>query len=432
MKLLWFHLMPYTELPDDFRDKHPSVWVDIHSSLFDPRRAHRMYNDFMDELEFAAECGFDAICVNEHHSNGYGLMPSPNLVASSLARRTSDAALCVLGNSLALYNPPTRVAEEFAMIDVISGGRLIAGFPVGSPMDTCYAYSQNPSMLRERYHEAHDLVLKAWTEPETFAFNGRFNQQRYVNIWPRPVQKPHPPIWIPGGGSVETWQWCAEMDYVYCYLSYYGYKAGQATMTGFWDEMARLGKDRNPYRAGFLQFVGVAETREEAYRLYREPAEYFYGRCLHVDPRFAGPPGYASEETQRRGTQSQVAAAAEASRYETKFQMLAREMDAIVDKGYVIIGSPDEVAEQLRHVAADLNVGHLMLLLQFGNMKKDLVKYNTKLFAEKVMPQLADVFAEWENRWWPRPMTGAARAPLTPFQPAVLAAEQPFPLRRFR
>jgi alkanesulfonate monooxygenase SsuD/methylene tetrahydromethanopterin reductase-like flavin-dependent oxidoreductase (luciferase family) len=423
MKLLWFHLMPYTELPDDFRDKHPSVWVDIHSSLFDPQRAHHMYNDFMDELEFAAECGFDAVCVNEHHSNGYGLMPSPNLVASSLARRTSDAALCVLGNSLALYNPPTRVAEEFAMIDVISGGRLIAGFPVGSPMDTCFAYGQNPSQLRERYYEAHDLVLRAWTEQDTFAFNGRFNQQRYVNIWPRPVQKPHPPIWIPGGGSVETWQWCAAMDYVYCYLSYYGYKAGQATMTGFWDEMARLGKDRNPYRAGFLQFVGVAETREEAYRLYREPAEYFYGRCLHVDPRFAGPPGYTTEETQRRGIQSQVALAAQASRYESKFQMLAREMDAIVDKGYVIIGSPDEVAAQLRDVATDLNVGHLMLLLQFGNMSKGLAQYNTRLFAAKVMPQLGDVFAEWEDRWWPRPMAGAARAPLAPFRPATLAAE---------
>src|SRR5436190_22395912 len=89
MKLMWFHLMPYTELPDDFREKHPSVWVDIHSSLFDPRRAHLMYNDFMDELEFAAECGFDAVCVNEHHSNGYGLMPSPNLIASALSRRTT-------------------------------------------------------------------------------------------------------------------------------------------------------------------------------------------------------------------------------------------------------------------------------------------------------------------------------------------------------
>jgi alkanesulfonate monooxygenase SsuD/methylene tetrahydromethanopterin reductase-like flavin-dependent oxidoreductase (luciferase family) len=432
MKLMWFHLMPYTELPDDFREKNPSVWVDIHSSLFDPRRAHRMYNDFMDELEYAAECGFDAVCVNEHHSNGYGLMPSPNLIASSLARRTTNTAICVMGNSLALYNPPTRVAEEFAMLDCISGGRLIAGFPVGSPMDTCYAYGQNPSMLRERYHEAHDLVVKAWTEQDTFAFNGRYNQQRYVNIWPRPIQRPHPPIWIPGGGSVETWQWCAEMDYVYCYLSYYGYKAGQATMNGFWDEMAKLGKDRNPYRAGFLQFVGVAESREQAMELYAEPAEYFYGRCLHIDPRFAGPPGYATEETQRRGIKGMVSQAADKAadnsardtqRYETKFQMLSREMDAIVDKGYVIIGSPDEVAAQLREVATSLNVGHLMLLLQFGNMGKDLAKHNTQLFAEKVMPQLADLFTEWEDRWWPRPMAPAERATPASFGPSALAAE---------
>jgi alkanesulfonate monooxygenase SsuD/methylene tetrahydromethanopterin reductase-like flavin-dependent oxidoreductase (luciferase family) len=417
MKLMWFHLMPYTELPEDFRDKNPSVWVDIHSSLFDPRRAHLMYNDFMDELEFASECGFDAVCVNEHHSNGYGLMPSPNLIASALARRTTDTALCVMGNSLALYNPPTRVAEEFAMIDCISGGRLIAGFPVGTPMDTCFAYGQNPSMLRERYYEAHDLVMRAWTEEDTFAFNGRFNQQRYVNIWPRPVQKPHPPIWIPGGGSIETWQWCAATDHVYAYLSYFGYKAGQATMTGFWNEMKKLGKEPNPYHAGFLQFVGVAETQEEAYRLYREPAEYFYGRCLHVDARFAGPPGYTSEATLRVGAISQVAQAA------SRLQMLAREMDAIVDKGYVIIGSPDEVADRLRQVAKDLNVGHLMLLLQFGNMGKGLAAYNTKLFAEKVMPQLTDVFSEWEDRWWPQPMARDARAPLTPFRQPAIAAE---------
>ena len=283
MKFLWFHLMPYKELPDDFKEKHPSVWVDIHSSLFDPKRAHHMYNEFLDELEHAAECGFDAICCNEHHSNGYGLMPSPNLIATALARRTTNTAICVLGNSLALYNPPTRVAEEFAMIDCISGGRLIAGFPVGTPMDTTYAYGTNPSQLRDRYYEAHDLVLRAWTEQETFAFNGRFNQQRYVNIWPRPIQQPHPPIWIPGAGSVETWRWAAEMDYVFCYLSYYGYKMAQSVMKGFWEEMARLGKDRNPYRAGFAQVVGVAESRQQALDLYTEAAEYFYGRCLHVD-----------------------------------------------------------------------------------------------------------------------------------------------------
>jgi alkanesulfonate monooxygenase SsuD/methylene tetrahydromethanopterin reductase-like flavin-dependent oxidoreductase (luciferase family) len=409
VKLLWFHLMPYTDLPENFKDEHPSVWVDIDSRLFDPVKGHRMYNDFMDELEFAAEAGFDAICVNEHHSNGYGLMPSPNLIASALARRTRDTALCVMGNSLALYNPPVRVAEEFAMLDCISGGRLIAGFPVGTPMDTCYAYGMNPSSLRERYHEAHDLVMKAWREPLPFAWNGRFNQLRYVNPWPRPVQKPHPPIWIPGGGSVETWQWCAELDYVYAYLSYFGYQAGQATMNGFWDEMKRLGKDRNPFRAGFLQFVGVAESREAALEIYREPAEYFYNRCLHVDARFAAPPGYASEATIRSKVVSQVLQAA--SRSTDRVAFGPPPFEEIVSKGYVIIGSPDEVAEQLREVALSLNVGQLMLLLQFGNMSRDVALFNTELFAKQVKPQLEGLFEnEWENRWWPKPLPEKERA----------------------
>ena len=418
MKFMWFHLMPYTELPEDFRDQHPSVWVDIHSSLFDPKRAHHMYNDFMDELEFAAQCGFDAICVNEHHSNGYGLMPSPNLIASSLARRTTDTAICVMGNSLALYNPPTRVAEEFAMIDCISGGRLIAGFPVGTPMDTCYAYGQNPSQLRDRYHEAHDLIMRAWTEADTFAFNGRFNQQRYINIWPRPIQRPHPPVWIPGGGSIETWQWCAERDYVYSYLSYYGHKVGQATMDGYWREMSRLGKDRNPYRAGFAQTVAVAETRQQAMDLYTEAAEYFFGRCLHIDQRFVAPPGYTTEATTRVGLQSQVAKAAA---YSDKFKLLPTKMPDLVENGYIVLGSPDEVVEQIDELANNLNVGNLMLLLQFGNMSKDVTKYNTKLFAERVMPKLRNKFSEWEHRWWPQPMDAALRAELPAYEPRQAA-----------
>jgi len=408
VKLCWFHLMPYTQLPDDFRQEHDSVWVDIDSDLFDPAAAHGMYNDFLDELEFADEMGFDGICVNEHHSNGYGLMPSPNLMAASLARRTRNAALVVLGNSLALYNPPTRVAEEFAMLDCVSGGRLVAGFPVGTPMDTCYAYSQNPSTLRARYYEAHDVIMKSWQTREPFTWNGRYNKLRYVNVWPRPLQKPHPPVWIPGGGSVETWRWCAEMDYVYCYLSYFGYKQGEATMKGFWDEMDRLGKDRNPFRAGFLQFVGVADTHEEAMKLHREPAEYFYDRCLHLDPRYTQAPGYTTEATIRARVESMVARAANQT---AAIGGGARDFESIVDQGYVIVGSPDEVAQKLREVAVNLNVGQLMLLLQFGNMNKQLTTYNTELFAKSVLPQLRDLFEdEWENRWWPRPLDDERRA----------------------
>ena len=142
MKVLWFHLMPYQELPDNFKQEHNSVWVDIDPKLFNPEVGHRLYHEYIDELIYASQVGFDGICVNEHHANGYGLMPSPNLIASTLTRETEDTAICVMGNSVALYNPPTRVAEEMAMIDCMSGGRMIAGFPVGTPMDTCYAYGQ--------------------------------------------------------------------------------------------------------------------------------------------------------------------------------------------------------------------------------------------------------------------------------------------------
>ncbi len=416
MKLLWFHLMPYPDLPDDFQEKHDSVWIDIDSRLQDPVRLHQAYNEYIDELEHAAAVGFDGICVNEHHQNAYGLMPSPNLIATTLARQTRDAAIVVLGNSLALYNPPTRVAEEFAMIDCISGGRLVAGFPVGTPMDTCFAYGRNPSQLRERYYEAHDLIMEAWQNPDTFSFNGRFNQLRYVNVWPRPVQKPHPPVWIPGGGSVETWRWCAEKDYVYSYLSYFGYKLAEGTMKGFWYEMKTLGKDPNPYRAGFLQFAAVAESREEAIELYREPAEYFYQRCLHVDPRWASPPGYATEMTVRSRVTSQVQLAAKRSVRAGGASGTGISMEEIVERGYLVVGSPDEVAEQLRHVATELGVGHLMLLLQFGNMNRQLTLHNTELFAKQVLPQLSDLFDdEWEDRWWPTPLPDADRvAPEAP------------------
>ena len=168
-------------------------------------------------------------------------------------------------------------------------------------------------MLRQRYLEAHDLVMRAWTGTRHVRFQRPVQPAALREHLAAPDPAPASAGVDAGGGSVETWQWCAEMDYVYCYLIYYGYKAGRATMSGFWNEMARLGKDRNPYRAGFLQFVGVGESRQHAFDLYAEAAEYFYGRCLHVDARWAMPPGYTSEGSQRAGIQSQVKQAADAN-----------------------------------------------------------------------------------------------------------------------
>ena len=185
--------------------------------------------------------------------------------------------------------------------------------------------------------------------------------------------------------------------------------------------MERLGKDRNPYRAGFLQFVAVGETEREALELYKEPAEYFYGRCLHVNPKWASPPGYQSEATMRARVQSQVALAAQRSAAPAARGGMgaARDWQDILDLGYVIAGDPDQVAARIREVCVDLNVGHLMLLCQFGNMSTELAKYNTRLYAEKVMPQIADLFDDqWQDRWWPQPL--AERA--TPRRQATQAA----------
>ncbi len=154
-------------------------------------------------------------------------------------------------------------------------------------------------------------------------------------------------------------------------------------------------------------------------RLYREPAEYFYGRCLRVDPRWAMPPGYITEATQRAGIVGQIGRAA--SLQARQQARATTQMEDIVERGYVVIGSPDEVVEQLHELATDLNVGHLMLLMQFGSMGKDLAAYNTKLFAERVLPKLRGLFSEWEDRWWPQPMARPERAQVPAFQAPVAA-----------
>ncbi len=402
MKFHWFHLMSYPDLPDDFREKNRSVWVDVDPNLYDPEVGHHAYNEYLDELEYAGQMGFDGICVNEHHQNAYGLMPSPNLMAATLARRTTEPKIVVMGNSVALYNPPTRIAEEFAMLDCLSGGRLVAGFPVGTPMDTIFSYGEPPATLREKYREGVELILRAWQEPEPFAFNGKYTQLRYVNPWPRPLQKPHPPVWIPGGGaSVETWRWCGEHNFLYAYLSYFGYEAAVKSMDAYWETMAEMNIDQNPYRAGFLQFVGVADTDAEAEKLYAEPALYFYNRCLHWYPGFTSAAGYMSVESMRKGIKSQVAQAGSALSSIGQVTSTETSWKEIVDKSYVICGSPDTVVERLEDLATRLNVGHLMLLLQFGNMGKELTMQNTHRFATEVMPKLRDKFGDHVDHWWP-------------------------------
>ena len=203
MQFYFFHLMPYDRLPADFDEKYDSAWVTFPNRHYDPEHGHQLYTRYLDELVYAEELGFDGICANEHHQNAYGLMPAPNLIAASLIQRTKRVKIAILGNALPLRDHPLRVAEEVAMLDVISGGRIISGFVRGIGCEY-YSYGVNPTYSRERHLEAHDLIIRAWTEPGPFSFRGKHYQVRYVNVWPRPIQQPHPPVWIPSQGSVET------------------------------------------------------------------------------------------------------------------------------------------------------------------------------------------------------------------------------------
>ena len=401
MKISWFHLMPYRWLPADFRERYHGVWIDLPNRLYDPERGHQLYNEYLDMLEYAGEVGFDALGVNEHHQNAYGMMPSPNLMAAALTRRTK-AMLLILGNSIALYDPPIRVAEELAMLDVMSGGRVIAGFPVGTSMDTNYCYGANPVTLREKYREANALILKAWAEREPFAWNGKYTKLRYVNIWPQPIQKPRPPIWVPGLGSIETWDWCIDNDYNYSYLSFSGYKRAQKMMDAYWERRAQRGVEQNPYSGAFFQQICVGDTDTSCEKEWWQHVDYFFNKCLHLYPGMAEAAGYRSEASLRAGVVAQIG--------NTSGNMgMNKTWKELVEQRYIVAGSAPTVRQQLEELAKSLRIGHLALGLHIGSAPIELTNRSAYLCATQVLPHLRPIFSEFEDRWWPKPLAAEKR-----------------------
>ena len=213
MKVCMFHLMPYRDLPADFEERYQTAYVDpLWFDVADAEKVGQYYNATLDEMLYAANAGFHGVCTNQHHQNAYGFMANPSLMGSVLARGTNgqNVAIIQLGSTLPSTTPPTRIAEEYAMLDCISGGRLVAGFPTGLPTDATISNGVIPVEQRERYREALALVMKAWSAKEIFAWNGKHYQLGMVNLWPRPIQQPHPPIWIPGSGISSTADYVVE------------------------------------------------------------------------------------------------------------------------------------------------------------------------------------------------------------------------------
>ena len=187
MNVFMFHLMPYADLDMTYVEKYSTDWVVLPNTYYDPAKGHVLYNRYLDELELAAELGFDGISVNEHHQTAYGMMPSPIVTAAALSRRTKNCKIAILGNAFCLRDQPLTLAEEHAMIDNITGGRLISGMVRGIGAEY-YSIGVNPTLSHARFQEAHDLVIQAWTRPGPFRFEGEHYNFDYVNLWPRPFR----------------------------------------------------------------------------------------------------------------------------------------------------------------------------------------------------------------------------------------------------
>jgi alkanesulfonate monooxygenase SsuD/methylene tetrahydromethanopterin reductase-like flavin-dependent oxidoreductase (luciferase family) len=373
MEFFFFHLMPWPLLPDDFQDRFISSFVVVPRGYYDPVYGHDPYNRYLDELELADQLGFDAVCVNEHHQNAYGLMPSPNIMAAALTRRTQRAKIAILGNALPLRDHPLRVAEEVAMMDVISGGRIISGFVRGLGVEH-FTFNLPPNHSRERFFEAHDLIIKAWTEPEPFAWDGKHYKLKYVNVWPRPLQQPHPPIYAPSTGSPETLQWAAERRYPFIRVF-----TPVAAIKAFFDDYRRYaneaGYEPSPGQFGWSVPIYVAETDAQAIEEARPHLAYFFQKLLKMPPQFLAPPGYTSEESLRRLMQAVYARPQRPATVE--------EMNEI---GTAIVGSAETVRQRLAEYQKTLGLGLLVGLHQFGTLPHDLTVKSTTMFAQEVMP----------------------------------------------
>lgn len=397
MRFHWFAEVTYPHLPEDFAEKYPSAWVTPPPRLLDGRKAGAVYRMFLDLMEYADAVGFDGLAVNEHHQSAGAMTPSPNLLAAALAKNTKNAAILVIGDSLALYNPPVRVAEELAYIDCLSEGRLIAGFVYGTPMDSVYSYGVPPAELRARFAEAHELIVRAWQAEEPFAFNGRYTKLRYVNPWPRPVQKPLPPIWVPGSGSIETWDLVTEFDYCYGHLSFSGMRSAKPLVDEYWNYVSAHNGNLNPHRMAFTQIVCVAETDGQAEQDYYDAVRYFYRYTNRVSRGFTTAPGYRSAKSLTWELERQRSNPDRERAY--RGELSFGEYDA---KGFIIAGSPATVRQRLREVITELRIGQLIATLHIGNLSEETARKNTYLFATEIIPYLRDLWAEWPDRWTPK------------------------------
>ncbi|HEU0166905.1 MAG TPA: LLM class flavin-dependent oxidoreductase, partial [Chloroflexota bacterium] len=282
--------------------------------------------------------------------------------------------ILMLGNPLPIVDNPLRLAEELAMIDCISRGRLIAGVVRGGGVEQL-ANNVNPAHNRERFEEAHDLILAAWTRPGPFRWEGKHYQYRVVNPWALPLQKPHPPLMVPGTASPETVIWAAKHRYPYVVLGSF-LEQTKELIDIYRETAAECGYEMGPEHIGYLIRLVVADDEATAQRLGR--SFFWQNGALTKQPReWMAPPGYASVDVSGIRRLRAVSKPFDDQAYE--------EAQANYQ---VIAGTPDQVIEKLRYVRDYLGVGHMCMWAQDGYMNHEETVRCIELLGSEVLPAL--------------------------------------------
>ena len=339
-----------------------------------------MWDRYLDEWCVADDEGVE-VMLNEHHQTATCVDPAAPLLLAALARLTKRARLLILGNPIANRRQPVRVAEEMALADVLSRGRVEVGFVRGVPWEVAAANS-NPVRMNERHWEALDLILKAWTAHEgPVSHEGRFFHHRNINIWPRPYQQPHPPVWVsttsPSGAARVGARGFIQATFLT------GFDGTRAVFDAYrkgWHQAGRgeiVPLDRLAYAALVYTAPSEAEARAGAEKLL------WYITANKVLPQHTFPPGYVP-----------VRAAVDVMR--GKVNPLSHfgekpTVESAVEAGIMMAGTPEQVVKQVRRLHDHVGgFGHLLLMGQAGFLEHRETVLGIKTFAREVYPQLKE------------------------------------------
>jgi alkanesulfonate monooxygenase SsuD/methylene tetrahydromethanopterin reductase-like flavin-dependent oxidoreductase (luciferase family) len=399
MHIMSFSERAYIHVSDDDIIENGSSYFGLPNKLFDAQKGSQLLNEYLDERIYAEELGFDGVMLNEHHQTPFCMGSVMDVEAAILARITKKVKIVLLGNPLPVADP-LRLAEELAMIDMVSGGRLVPGWVRGAGSEQL-ANNISPAHNRERFNEAHDFIIKAWTEQGPWRYEGQHYHYRHVNPWVLPVQKPHPPMWIPGLISPETVIWSAKHRYPYVALC--TNLEPTVEMANLYADVAEQeGYQAGPENFGFLQNVFVAETEEKAQELGKGFVHGGgFGSFARAEWMF--PPGYNSKEATKRLAKAftDPRTGAEIIHYtpgkidvEEVKRNIGKNYQSSQDSGLIITGTPKTVLPKIRRILETLRPGIFGVWYHHGPMSFEDRKTCLRLLGEEVLPAMRDMAHE--------------------------------------